>query len=361
MNVGYLVGTFSTGGAETMLLRQIRHGDRRPVVFRLGGPDDLEAKFRATGATVVNLDVGSIADPRDLNRARSTLARYDLDVLHAHLPYSMVVARLAGRAAGVEAVVATHHNVTAEWGRAIRAVEQATRPLDSREVAVSNAVRESQSSPFDATEWSTIHNGIDVAGFNDEVRSAAVPSELRATLDSDGPVFLNVGRYVPQKAQHLLVEAMDRVASELPESHAVVVGHGPLGDALEARVAELGLEDHVSVTGKVPEIHPYYALADVFVLPSLYEGHPLTALEAMAAELPLVGTRVSGIEETVTPEVGRLVPPRSRESLAEAMLEVARDDPEGMGSRAYQRASEQFDISRMVAAHEELYELLVEG
>lgn len=356
MQVGYVVTSLATGGAEAMLLRQTQYSDREATVFRLGGSADLEPDFEANGTEVVDLDVDSVVSPTDLRRAYSTLLDYDLDVLHAHLPSSMIVARIAGRAAGVGTVVSTHH-MSMDYPLGLRTVERATRFLDSHEVAVSEGVRESQSWRFDVPDWSVIYNGIDVAEFNARVNDAEPPDEF----DDDGPVFLNVGRYAPEKGQRYLIEAMADVVVERPDARAVIVGHGPDRDALETAVAELNLEDNVYVTGKVPvrQIHDYYALADVFVLPSLNEGLPITALEAMAAELPIVGTRVQGVEEVVTERIGRLCPPRSPDELAEAMLAVASGDRESMGERALERAYERFDIDNTVNAYERLYGRLV--
>lgn len=358
MEVGYLVSSLATGGAEAMLLRQVEYADRESTVFRLGGPVDLEPDFERTGTTVVDLDVGSVVSPTDLRRARATISDYDFDVLHAHLPSSMVVARVAGRAAGVDTLVSTHH-MSMPYPTGLRAVERATRPLDSHEVAVSRGVRESQSCRFDVPDWSVIYNGIDVADFNRRVRE----TDARPNRDPDAPVFLNVGRYTPEKGQRHLVEAMASVVTELPDARAVLVGHGPLHGKLLETVEALGLGDSVEVTGKVPvsEIHEYYAMADVFVLPSLNEGLPITGLEALAAELPIVGTRVPGVEEVVTDDVGRLVPPRSPRRLAEAMVAVVTADPESMGDRALERARSRFDIQQTVAAYERLYERLAPG
>lgn len=357
MDVGFLLTSCDTGGAQTMVLRYLERSDRTPPVFRLGGSADLEPAFRAAGADVVNLDVGSVVSPTALARARSTFEEYDLRVLHAHLPSAMIVARLAGRAAGIDHVVSTHHNVTAakSYRPSLRALERLTRPLDTVQIAVSDAVRESQASVLDRSDWTTIHNGIDVAAFNDEITTADPPADL----DVDGPVVLNVGRYVPQKGQRHLIDAMATLSPRVPDATAVVVGHGPLQADLEARVAERDLGDHVRVTGKVPEIAGYYAAADVFVMPSLWEGLPIVALEAMAAGLPIVGTRVPGVAEAITEDIGRIVPPRDPDRLAAGIAEVLEGDTAAYGDRALERARTTFDIEANVAAHERLYAEIV--
>lgn len=354
MNLGYVVSSFVRGGAETMLLRHVRYAGRRPIVFRLGGSPDLEAEFRAAGATTVNLGLDSVVSPAGLNRARAQFGEYDLDVLHAHMPSPMIVARLAGRAAGVRTLVSTHHTVAQNYPPALRMLERTTRPLDDSLVAVSDAVRRTQSSVLDTPGWTTIYNGIDVDEFNRDVATANPPDGI----DADGPVILNVGRYIPEKGQRYLVEAMPGVLQRYPEARAVLVGYGELRDDIEAQVAKLGLNDHVQLTGKVSDVHRYYAGADVFVIPSLFEGLPITALEAMAAGLPVVGTRVPGVSEAVSAEIGSLVPPASPERLSRAIIDVLADGPVERGERSVDRARRTFDIEHTVDAHERLYATL---
>lgn len=355
MDVGYVVTSLGTGGAETMVLRHVRHADRNPTVFWLGGSSDLESEFEAAGATTVNLEVGSVTSPSALNGARSKIAAVDPDLLHAHLPSAMIVARVAGRAAGVETVVSTHHRAK-PYPRLLRAAERATRPLDSREVAVSRSVYESQSSVVDVTPWSIVHNAIDVRQFNRQVREA----EPLPEFSSSGPTFLNIGRYVPEKGQRDLVAAMRRVVDSRPDANALIVGYGPLQEELAELVRRLDLEDAVQIVGKVPvdEIHRYYSLADAFVLPSLNEGLPITALESMAAKLPFVGTRIPALEDIITDDTGVLVPPKSPNRLADALIALANGEGDSMGDRAYERALDRFDVSQMVGAYEQLYQQL---
>lgn len=358
MDAGFVVTSLGTGGAETMVLRHVRYADRDPTVFWLGGATDLRSEFEAAGATTVQLDVPSIASASALRRARSRIAAVGPDVLHAHLPSAMIVARVAGRAAGVDTVVSTHHRAK-PYPHPLRFAERATRPLDSREVAVSKSVYESQSSFVDVPSWSVVPNAIDVRRFHRRVREAEPPAEI----DPSGPTFLNVGRYVPEKGQRHLVEAMSRVVDERPDAEALLVGYGPLRDELEALVERRGVADAVSVVGKVPidEVPAYYAAADAFVLPSLDEGLPITVLESMAAKLPFVGTRIPALEEVVTDDTGVLVPPGSPDRLADALLALADGSGASMGERAYERAVERFDVERMVADYEKLYATAVEA
>jgi glycosyltransferase involved in cell wall biosynthesis len=110
----------------------------------------------------------------------------------------------------------------------------------------------------------------------------------------------------------------------------VLVGDGPLRDAVEARVAALGLTDHVKFAGRVPyeDVPPWYRSADLFVLPSEFDNSPNVALEAMASGLPVVATDVGGLRQYVRHGVnGELVPAGDSSALAASMLRYL-DDPD---------------------------------
>jgi glycosyltransferase involved in cell wall biosynthesis len=252
----------------------------------------------------------------------------------------------------------------------MQALERATRPLSSVNVGVSKAVERSFGG--NATEYTadrpgavgrscTIYNGIDVEAFRASVEEADT-APLRETygLTGDELVFLNVGRYTPQKAQLDLVRAMDDVVEERPDARLFVVGWGQMEDELDRAVRERELDEHVFITGRVPTVEEYYAIADVFVLSSLREGLPIVLLEAMAAGLPVVSTNVSGVPEAVRDgETGRLVGPESPADLATAMLEYRRSGRrERTGGRGYRHALERFDVDRTADQYSSLYRSL---
>ncbi len=161
--------------------------------------------------------------------------------------------------------------------------------------------------------------------------------------------FLYSGRLRTRKAVAVLLEAWALVIAEEPEVRLTVVGSGEQRKALDLQHQRLGLGESVAFTGGVPreEMLRLYNQADVFVLPSIYEGLPLAILEAMAAGLPTVVTKVSGNPEAVSHgETGWVVPAESADALATAMLALVRDPAErkAMGLAAAQRLQEYFSI-----------------
>ena len=187
-----------------------------------------------------------------------------------------------------------------------------------------------------------------------------VPPRPPATA---GVEVLYAGRLRTRKAVAVLVEAFATVHRESPEARLRLLGDGEQRPQLEAQVERLGLAEAVVFEGAVlhDRMAELYAAADIFCLPSLYEGFPLAILEAMAAGLPVVTTRVAGNPEAVTDgEHGRLVEAEDVAGLAAALVDLVRDE-EGrrrMGERARRRVEEEFSIERIGAAYRELWESL---
>lgn len=145
-----------------------------------------------------------------------------------------------------------------------------------------------------------------------------------------GPEIVFVGRLAAVKGVFVLLEAVAHLSETHPEARVTLIGDGPERARIEARVAELGLSDRVTFTGYLtqPEVAERLAGASIFALPSFAEGVPVVLMEAMAAELPVVATRIAGIGELVTEgEAGLLVAPGDPDSFA-AALETLLADPE---------------------------------
>jgi len=183
--------------------------------------------------------------------------------------------------------------------------------------------------------------------------------EIRRELGLEGrPVILTVARLVRRKGHDCVLRALPRVLEAVPEAVYLVVGEGPLRAELGAKVAELGLAEHVRFTESVPgELLPaYYHLCEVFVMPSrpvrgeLPEGLGLAFLEASAAAKPVVGNRFGGIPDAVAEgESGLLVEPEDVEALAQALTELLTDPERAqrLGQNGRARVLTDFTWSRV--------------
>lgn len=156
-----------------------------------------------------------------------------------------------------------------------------------------------------------VPNGVDVDRFSVDVDR---------TQD-----ILFLGRLAPKKRVSDLIDAFDQIEADYPTSTLRIVGTGPKREQLIEQAESLGISHRVSFEGRVSDeaIPRYYASAASFVLPSVWEGHPLTLLEAWASGTPVIASSVEGIEEFVDHErTGYLVPPKSPDRLADAIRTV---------------------------------------
>jgi glycosyltransferase involved in cell wall biosynthesis len=171
-----------------------------------------------------------------------------------------------------------------------------------------------------------IPNGIDLDRFNNLSKK-----DLRSGLQlgQDAKIITFIGRLHPVKGVTFLIKAMKLIKNEEPNTKLIIIGDGSEKERLKEIARELNLEPSVIFLQQVPNqsIPKYTVASDVFVLPSLSEGFPLTILEAMASGLPVVSTRVGGLSEIITEgENGFLVEPGKPEQLAEKILFFLKND-----------------------------------
>ena len=183
--------------------------------------------------------------------------------------------------------------------------------------------------------------------------------EARKQLGLDqGDIFLlSVGRLTFQKGHEYLIEAVSNVIRRFPTVKVGICGEGPRRPQLESQILELGLSSHVKLLGTRDDISPLLVSADMFILPSRWEGLSRALMEAMAAGLPVVATCVDGIKSLITEGVhGLLVPPEDSERLGSSILQLL-DNPEmmrTMGTAAREHVLRVHSTDAMCQKHYEL-------
>ncbi|NWF64539.1 MAG: glycosyltransferase family 4 protein [Chloroflexi bacterium] len=173
-------------------------------------------------------------------------------------------------------------------------------------------------------------------------------------LKKEDVFFVAVGRLVYEKGHEFLVEAMSLVTKADSRAIAGICGAGPLRDQLQTQIEKLNLQNQVKLLGQWDEIPELLAAADVFVLPSRWEGLPMALLEGMMAGLPVIATRVEGVDEVVQPgEHGLLAPLESPAELAQAILQLlgSPQDRQRMGAAARERVLSSYTTDRMCEAY----------
>jgi len=361
INVFSVIWSLQTGGAERVVADLARGLDRsrfRPVVCCLNFKGRLAEGLERDGITVHALGKKPRLDLGALLRLSRLMRRERADVVHTHLWTSSFWGRLAALMAGVKARVVTEHNVDT-WRRpahlaADRLLARATDEFIfvSREVEAFYRPR----LRLDPARGRVVRNGIDLAPFDGAVD--AVAARDRLGLSRTATVVGIVGRLDERKGHRYFLEALASLTGRLPALQGLVVGEGREKPAIETRRAALGLDDRVRLVGYWPNVAEALAAVDVFVLPSLMEGHPLAILEAMAAGKPVVATRVGGNSEAVEDGVtGLLVPPRDPEALASAIAALACDPERArrLGRAGRRQVEERFSLEAARLANEAVY------
>ncbi len=217
-----------------------------------------------------------------------------------------------------------------------------------------------------------IPNGVDAAPFDalDQVslkrfRAKWMGDAASAEETSDERIVFFVGRLVHEKGAHLLVEAAPRVLKEFPPTKFIIAGTGMMLESLRKRVRELGIAEHVNVAGFISDAdrNKLLKIADVAVFPSLYEPFGIVALEAMAAQCPVVVSTVGGLAEVVAhDDTGVTAYPDSVESLAWGILRTLSDpvSAKRRAENAYRMVKEEYNWDRVAARTAELYTRIVE-
>ena len=292
-----------------------------------------------------------------LRLLRALGARAGQARLVATLQVSYVEERRAVRAILADGVVVSRPTAAERvfaWLRAplLAAMGRLTARLADAVVAPSHVTAAELRRDYGVAAVEVIPNGVPPAPRGRAGSPAPLPHRRELP-----PVILYSGRLRSRKAVAVLLAAMPRVLAAFPACRLVIVGDGEQGARVAAAVRARGLAAHVELAGSLPRPAAMARLAeaDVFCLPSIYEGLPLAILEAMAAGVPVVATAVSGNPEAVVDgTTGVLVPPESGTALAEALIALL-GDPERrrrMGEAARARVAERFSID--LVAHEHL-------
>lgn len=308
-------------------------------------------------------------------RAWNGVRRYFSDhpdpphIIHSHCQFGDVLALLLTATLPVRAVLRTVHNER-EWGKRPWRRWLLTNLLYpfffSAELGVSQKVAANLKNRWVAQllgrEARCVYNAIDLDRFeNLGQRHLRTLKRQELGLPLDARVVITVGRLTQQKGYDVLLKSFRLVRQRLPDVYCIIVGDGVLSLSLQKQARRLDIADAVIFTGSRTDVEELLTVADLFVSSSLWEGLPTVILESMAANVPVIATKVSGSIELISDgKTGLLVSAGDSKALAQAMVELLQD-PE----RAYQmtkaakKVVQRFSVAHVVGEYIEIYNHLL--
>lgn len=359
LRVGLAGESTGPGGSEMVMLHLAeglhRSGHDVRAFVPLKGGGWLRDSMEERGVPSTPYSVRSAVDPACVRWLAGSIREHRLDVLHSHDFTMAVYGTLAARLAGVRHVV-TMHGVTYSLGAMRRRLSLRLAFASSHAVvAVSKSTADTYARrlrlPIDSIH--VVSNGIPDLACDE--------APLEWPLEQDGvPVMLALGNLRPVKGHLDLVDAAERLHASRPERawRICIAGEGELRPQIEAEIERRNLRGRVFLLGFRGDVGNLLRRADLFVMPSHSEGHPISMLESLASGTPIVATRVGGIPEILGDgESGRLVSPHEPAELTRVLSELLDDHEERrrLGLAARSHYSEEFTVDRMVDDYLALY------
>ena len=302
LKVAHVVLSMDVGGLEQVVLDLIREGrlaGQNVSVLCVERPGVLAKQAETAGAELFYLQKGPGVRWGTGQRARRLLEKLRPDVVHTHQIGALFYVGSAARKSGVPVVVHTEHGKHYPGRFRVRCLSRwAVRSADqffcvSKDIA--NGIERWRIAP--SSKIRVVANGIDLDRFQNQVASQKLRGSLG--IPAGAPVIGTIGRLTEVKRQNLLIRSFSRLRDSIPAAHLLLVGDGDLRQELEALVGQLNLAHVVRFVGYQSKPELYWGAMNVFALTSRSERMPLVVLEAWAAGVPIIASRVGGLTEMI--------------------------------------------------------------
>jgi glycosyltransferase involved in cell wall biosynthesis len=362
--VVYLAHTFAVGGAEEMVLNLVKHLPERfqPMACCIHDAGPIGDEIRKTGTPVAVLGLNpGLRRPFDVSGIRAYLRETRPQIVHTFLLTASLYGRLAAILERVPIVIGTEVNIYERKKRHHAIAERLLMAGTDRVIVSAASVRDFYIDQVhaDPAKVDVIYNAVDF----EQARATTPRAAMRAALGvPDGAVVAGViARLTEQKGHRFLFEALAATPA-LARLHLLVIGGGDLQQDLVARAAALGLAARVHFLGPRRDLGDLLGAMDLFVMPSLWEGLPLSLVLAMGAGVASVATAVAGIPEVIDHDrTGLLVPPADVPALGAALARLVTDAAlrERMGQAGRASVLPRFGVEKYVDSVTRLYDRLL--
>lgn len=353
-NVLQVMPEFGLAGAETMcetLCYQLQESGKYNVIvvslYDYHSP--ITERMEAKGIVVLYLGKKSGLDVLVIRKLYNIMIDYRIDIVHTHR-YVMQYAIPAAIMAGVKVRIHTVHNIASKEVDGYRKIiaHFFYRYNNVVPVSISPKIQDTVVEQYHIKRQETpiVYNGSDL--------SRCI---VKADYKPSKPFrIVHVGRFNPQKNHEAIIDAVEKLKKEGLKVHVDLVGGAGNEEERKLEVIQRGLGNEFGFCGLQENVYPYLANADCFILPSLYEGMPVTLIEAMGCGMPIIASAVGGVPDMVENEIsGLLILPTASE-LVSAIKRLISDDVlrEKLGKNALLKSA-QFSAKQMFEGYDKIY------
>ena len=311
-------------------------------------------------------EVSPLYDLWALLRLYELIKKGGYQIVHTHTSKAGVLGRLAAWLAQTPVIVYAPHgsifhptffSLPMRWFFAL--IERLAAPWSDKIVTMSQSeVRDFLDYRIAPEEkFLVIPCGIDLVKFG-QTKGNVAEKRQELGLPRDSFVIGIIARLSPEKGHSTALEAFQKVYSELPNAFLLIVGEGELKEAIQQKIASMGIGDRVVMTGYRGDIPEITRILDISLNPSFWDCSPRSILEAMVCGVPVIATTVGGVPEMITHlETGLLVPAGDAGAIANCILRLKKDEglKEMMTTTAARMAREKFDPALTAERTSQLY------
>lgn len=409
----HLIKSLGRGGAEKLIPETalVHHQDKFEFhcLYFYHQKKNIIDELLAAGIQVHLIPSGNLGLFFQVKKVREFVRKYDINIIHAHLPWAGILSRLVGSKLEIP-IVYTEHNTWDRYNKLSYLGNRFTFKKQDVAIAVSNEVAlsmqlNSMVDPYQRggrMKVKVIQNGVNTEVFrrlgrerggnnriesmgteNTRIENVIIGREI--TREEESPnlpvsqspnlsVFqsLNLAKscqiigivavFRDQKRLWIWIDLALKILKECPDTHFLLVGDGEWRKKIEDQIEDSGKSGHFHLVGVQKNVIPYLSIMDLYLSTSAFEGLPIAMLEAMSCKVPVVATRAGGIGEVVQHGIqGYLSEIDDFHELVDYAVKILGDSDlqEKMAKAARLRVKEQFSMNKMVQELEEVYEMVL--
>jgi len=363
INLLFVLPWLGIGGSEHVVLELARGLDKsrfRPIIFAIK-PGPMETKFRQQKLrTIISKKEPGKGHLQLMAHIHSTIEKFKIDIVLPHHMTSLFYSFFPARICNSTRLYFTEHSVSdiESLSFSFRLLAVIMLSLSSGCIAISREISASYSKSLmvRSSKIVNIPNCIDVDRFEKPVDK--ISKKISLGIEPNNLIIGTVANIKAVKNHRNLLFAFEKLRKQMKDVTLILVGSGPLDDQIRRLTSELGLSENVVFLGHRSDIAELYQIFDIFCLSSFSEGFPLSILEAMACEVPVVATNVSGINEIIQSGInGILVPSDNSNTLAGALVMLAQNAilRQTVAKKGFATLSEKYAYHNWIKKYEMLF------